>query len=137
MQPVLNLLFDPEADAKDGMTQTQREAIVDLLHYCMYADNLVTISEARFIEAKVRSYSWDPNISREYYLGKSIGAARAALANAEAKKKFLESITRRLETDELRTQAFGLCDKLFRVDGSKPAEEYAVQGEVRQALGLA
>ena len=133
---MLNRLFSRKAGTKDGLTQPQREAIVDLLHYCMFADNLVTLSEAGFIEAIEESYSWDPNISLEYYQGKSIGATRAALANPEARKKFLESINQRLATADVKRKAFDLCEKLFLVDGAKPASEVAAQGEVRAALGL-
>ena len=129
-------LFNSKSEKKDGLTQVQREAIVDLLHYCMYADSLITLTETHFIEAKVESYNWDPKISFEYYQGKSIGAARAALANPETKKKFFESISQRLKTAEIRNQAFELCEKLFLADGAKPASEFAVQGEVRKALGI-
>lgn len=133
---MFNRLFNPKSEKTDGLTQSQREAMVDLLHYCMYADNLVTISEARFIEAKVKAYNWDPKISFEYYQGKSIGAARAALANPETKKKFFESVSQRLGTPAMRSEAFQLCDRLFKADGDKPAGEFAVQGEVRKALGV-
>jgi hypothetical protein len=133
---MLNRLFSHKAGKKDGLTQAQREAIVDVLHYCMYADNFIALSETQFIEAEVESLSWDPQISFEYYQGKSIGAVRAALANAETKKKFFESVNSRLGSGKVRQMAFDLCGKLFTVDGSKPASEFASQGEVRKALGI-
>jgi hypothetical protein len=45
---------------KDGLTQPQREAIVELLTYCMYADNLVMLSEDRLISDRVAKSNWDP-----------------------------------------------------------------------------
>jgi len=133
---MLNRLFTPKADAKDGLSQAQREAIVDVLHYCMYADNFIALNESRFISAKVASYNWDPKISFEYYQNKSIGAVRAALADPKSKEKFFESVKDRLATDELRATAFELCQKLFVSDGSKSAGEFASQGEVRKGLGI-
>lgn len=133
---MLNRLFTSKADAKDGLTQTQREAIVDVLHYCMYADNLIALSESRFIAAKVEAFDWDPKISFDYYQNKSIGAVRTALANPEAKEKFFESVKQRLATSELRKTAFELCQRLFMADGSKSAGEFASQGEVRAGLGI-
>ena len=37
----------------------QREAIVDLLNYCMYADNLVFLAEDRLITDTVAKFNWD------------------------------------------------------------------------------
>jgi hypothetical protein len=133
---MLNRLFSPKADKKDGLTQAQREAIVDMLHYCMYADKFIALSESRFVAAKVESFNWDPKISFEYYQGKSIGAARAALADAKTKERFFESVKQRLATTELRNTAFDLCQKLFVADGGKSADEFAFQGEIRKGLGI-
>ncbi|MBI3884338.1 MAG: hypothetical protein HY302_01200 [Opitutae bacterium] len=133
---MLNRLFSHKADSNDGLSQAQREAIVDLLHYCMYADNFVALSETRFIAAKVESFNWDPKISIEYYQNKSIGAARAALADPKAKERFFQSVSERLGSAKIRAMAFELCQKLFASDGSKPAGEFSTQGEIRKALSI-
>lgn len=133
---MLNRLFSPTKEFNDGLSQPQREAMVDLLHFCMFADNLVALSETKFIAAEVHGFNWAPNISFEYYQGKSIGAVRAALESAEGKQHLLASIAQRLETKEARKQAFALCQKLFLSDGAKATTEFAAQGEVRKALGL-
>jgi hypothetical protein len=41
MPSLIEKLFNKSEAPKDGLTQPRREAIVDLLNYCMYADNLV------------------------------------------------------------------------------------------------
>jgi hypothetical protein len=102
----------------------------------MYADNFIALSESQFIAAKVDSLNWDPKISFEYYQNKSIGAVRAALADSKTKEKFFESVNQRLATVQMRNKAFELCQKLFAVDGSKTAGEFASQGEVRKGLGI-
>ena len=51
---IRKLFHKPEAPQKDGLTQPQREAIVDLLCYCMYADNLIMLAEDRLIADTVR-----------------------------------------------------------------------------------
>jgi hypothetical protein len=133
---MLNRLFTPKTEKNDGLTQVQREAIVDVLHYCMYADNFIALTESRFIAAKVDSFSWDPKISFDYYQGRSIGAARAALANAETKKKFFDSVRQRLPEGDLRKTAFELCMNLFSADGNKSTGEFASQGEIRKELEI-
>lgn len=134
---MFNRLFKPAPQATDGLTQSQREAMVDLLNYCMFADNLVALSESRFIAAKVDALNWDPKISFDYYQGKSIGAARAALDKPESKKSFFASISQRLATAEVRQQAVDLSQRLFVADGTKSDKESALQNEIRQALHLA
>ena len=133
---MFNLLFSHKAEKKDGLTQAQREAIVDVLHYCMYADNFIALSESKFIATKVDSFNWDPKISLEYYMNKSIGAVRKALADPKEKEKFFASVNQRLGTKDLRNTAFDLCQKLFVADGTKSAGEFASQGEIRKGLGI-
>ena len=111
--------------------------MVDLLNYCMFADKLVTLNESHFVAAKVESLDWDPKISYDYYQGKSIGAARAALDNPVVKQSFFDSINQRLATSAFRNQALALCEKLFLADGVKSDSESVVQGEIRQALHIA
>lgn len=129
-------LFSHHPEKNDGLTQPQREAIVDLLHFAMFADNFIALSETEFIEKEIESLNWDPKIDIDYYLGKSIGATRAAIASPEARKRFLASIRGRLATPKNAKVAFDLCEILFLSDGSKPDSEFASQGEIRQALGL-
>src|ERR1043166_8170816 len=45
MPSLIRKLFHKSEAPKDGLTQPQREAIVDLLNYCMYADNSVFLAE--------------------------------------------------------------------------------------------
>lgn len=134
---MFNRLFKSAQEPKDGLSQIQREAIVDLLNYCMFADKVVSLSESRFVAANVEAFNWDPKISFDYYQGKSIGAARAALDKPDSKKGFFESIHQRLSTPELRNRAFNLCQQLFLADGTKSVGESSVQAEIRKALHLA
>jgi uncharacterized tellurite resistance protein B-like protein len=134
---MFNRLFKSAPEPKDGLIQSQREAIVDLLHYCMFADHLVALSESKFVAANVEAMSWDPKISFDYYQGKSIGAARAALDEPESRKGFFDSINLRLTTPELRNRAVGLCEKLFLADGTRSEKESAMLGAIRKALHIA
>ena len=69
-------LFTPTAKPQDGMTQAAREAIVDLLHFGVYVDSHIALAEDAMVEATARTLNWDPNISFDYYEGKSIGEVR-------------------------------------------------------------
>src|SRR5207249_4975315 len=52
--------------------------MVDLLNYCMYADNLVFLAEDRLIADTVARFNWDPKIPFDQFDAKSINNARTA-----------------------------------------------------------
>src|SRR5262252_9184633 len=60
MPSLIRKLFHKSEAPNDGLIQPQREAIVDLLNYCMYADNLVMLAEDRLIADTVAKFNWDP-----------------------------------------------------------------------------
>jgi hypothetical protein len=122
MPSSISRLFQAKPDIKDGLTQPQREAVADLLHYCMYADNHIALVETRIIRDVVGTFTWDPNIAFESFEARSIGAARAAKENAEQRKVFLDSINQRLSSPHSRTLALDVCKQLFVADGLNPKE---------------
>ena len=62
MPSLIRKLFHKSEAPNDGLTQPQREAIVDLLNYCMYADNLVMLAEDRLIADTVAKFNWDSKV---------------------------------------------------------------------------
>jgi uncharacterized tellurite resistance protein B-like protein len=127
-------LFKSSKAQDDGFAQSEREAIVDLLHYCMYADRHIAISEDEMIEKVARTMNWDPNISYEYYEGKSTGAARKALASKESRSEFMKSLHERLKDKTSRSFALKVADDLMKVDGEKKQEEFDALSELKRAL---
>ena len=119
---------------KDGLTQAQREAIVDLLNYCMYADNLVFLAEDRLIADTVAKFNWDPKVPFDQFDARSISNARNARENRAYRDQFLASINRRLGTATVKGQALDLCHELFVADGARSDEEDAVFQNLRKLL---
>ena len=60
MPSLIRKLFHKSEAPNDGLTQPQREAIVDLLNYCMYADNFVFLAEDRLIADTVAKFNLGP-----------------------------------------------------------------------------
>jgi DUF1680 family protein len=110
------------AKKNDGLSQPQREAIVDLLHYCMYADNFVALAEDKFINAVAATLNWDNNISFEVYEGGSIGKARKAKESAGYRDTFYKDVVARLATKEAREMALKLCKDLYNADSMAESE---------------
>jgi len=133
---IRKLFHKSDASAqKDGLTQPQREAMVDLLSYCMYADNLVMLAEDRLITDTVAKFNWDSKLPFDQFAMRSIDNARNARENQGYREKFLASIRDRLDTAAVKGQALDLCQQLFLADGAQSDEESDVLQNLRTLLG--
>jgi hypothetical protein len=98
MPSLIRKLFHKSEAPNDGLTQPQREAIVDLLNYCMYADNLVFLSEDRLITDTVAKFNWDPKVPFDQFDVRSVSNAGDATESQVHRNQFLASIKDRLDT---------------------------------------
>ena len=134
MRSLFRKLFHKAEAPKDGLTQAQREAIVDLLTYCMYADNFVFLAEDRFITETVAKFNWDSKVAFEQFVLRSSDNARNAQASQVYRDRFLGSIRDRLGTADVKGKALRLCQELFVADGSRSDEEEDVFQNLRKLL---
>jgi hypothetical protein len=134
MPSLIRKLFGKREAPKDGLTQPQREAIVDLLCYCMYADNSVMLAEDRLITDTVAKFNWESKVPFDQFAVRSIDSARNARESQVHRDKFLASIRDRLDTAVVKAQALGLCQELFLADGVRSDEEDVVLHNLRQLL---
>ena len=123
MRSLIRKLFHKSEAPKDGLTQPQREAIVDLLNYCMYADNLVFLAENRLIADTVAKFNWDRKVPFDQFDARSVSNARNASESQVYRDQFLASIKDRLDTAAVKGQALDLCQELFLADGVQSYEE--------------
>src|SRR5215472_214585 len=134
MPSLIKKLFHKSEGPRDGLTQPQREAIVDLLNYCMYADNFVFLAEDRFITDTVAKFNWDSKVPFDQFVLRSTDNARNARESQVYREKFLASIRDRLATAAVKGKALDLCQELFVADGSRSQEEDDVFQNLRQLL---
>src|SRR5262249_33996850 len=134
MPRLIRKLFHKSEAPNDGLSQPQREAIVDLLCYCMYADNLIMLAEDRLIADTVAKFNWESKVPFDQFAVRSIDNARNARENQGYKDRFLASIRDRLDTAEAKGKALDLCQELFLADGARSDEEDAVLQNLRQLL---
>jgi uncharacterized tellurite resistance protein B-like protein len=134
MPSLIKKLFRKSEEPRDGLTQPQREAMVDLLNYCMYADNLVMLAEDRLIADTAAKFDWDSKTPFDQFEVRSIDNARNASENPGYREKFLGSIKDRLDTAGVRRRTLELCQELFLADGSRSEEEDAVLQNLQQLL---
>ena len=134
MPSLIRKLFGKPEGPKDGLTQPQREAIIDLLNYCMYADNFVFLAEDRFITDTVAKFNWDSKVPFDQFVLRSTDNARNARESEVYRERFLASIMDRLDTAAVKGQALDLCQELFLADGARSDEEDAVLRNLRKLL---
>jgi hypothetical protein len=134
MPSLIRKLFHKSQAPTDGLIQPQREAIVDLLNYCMYADNLIFLAEDRLIADTVAKFNWDSKVPFDQFDVRSIDNARNAKENEGYKDRFLASIRDRLDTAAVKGQALDLCQELFLADGARSDEEDAVLQNLKKLL---
>ena len=135
MPSLLKKLFRKSEAPNDGLSQPQREAIVDLLNYCMYADNLVMLAEDRLIADTVAKFNWESKTPFDQFDARSVGNARNARESQVYRDQFLASIRDRLDTPAVKGKALDLCQELFLADGARSDEEDAVLQNLRALLG--
>lgn len=135
MGRLLPRIFSPGASPTDGLSQAQREAIVDQLHFCMCADQELLPSKSGEIAHEVSGFNWDPAVDFEAFAEKSKDRARAAVADPGMRKAVLASVAERLATTEMMTRGLELCVNVFKVDGEFAPEERTVFHEIKRAFG--
>lgn len=126
--------FQKKESGKPQLSQQEREAIVDLLHLCLYGDSHIALREGQFMSDLFDVIGWETQSSFGSYEARSISSARAARENPEATKEFLLRAAVRLQSKESRALAIDLCRQLFAADGSTAEKEAALLGEIRAAL---
>ena len=134
MPSLIRKLFGKPEAPKDGLNQPQREAIIDLLNYCMYADNLVMLAEDRLITDTVKKFNWESKVPFDQFVVRSTDNARNARESQVYRDQFLASIRDRLDTGAVKGKALDLCQELFVADGARSDEEAAVLQNLRGLL---
>src|SRR4029453_14250924 len=135
MPSLIKKLFRKSEAPNDGLTQPQREAIVDLLNYCMSADNLVMLAEDRLFADRGAKFIWDPKtVPFDQFDARSTSNARNASESQVYRDQFLASIRDRLDTAAVKGQALDLCQELFLADGAHSEEEDAMLQNLRKLL---
>ncbi len=130
----ITISFRKVEKPKAPLPQKEREAIIDLLHLCLYADSHIALNEGEVVSDLVETIGWDTNLSFTSYESKSIAAARLAKESPDAKKEFLSFAAERLQSNEARSFALEVCKRLFNADGTTADAEAALLAEIRAAL---
>ncbi len=121
----------------DNYSQPQREALLDLLVFCMVADRRIEFSEQDFLKDKTSSFSWESTTSVEDFVKQSRKRADQAHLADDTRAAYAADINHRLQTNELRTDAIALSRSMFVVDSDYAKVEKSSYGVIARAFGWA
>jgi hypothetical protein len=116
------------------MTQTQREALFDLLTLSLCADGHISLTEEALIESAFIAEGWQSDYPKSLFIEKSFVRARAAAAESEV--RMLEYLGARAAvfTDlASQAEAIGVVTNLLARDGLTPEENRFIAA-LHQAL---
>lgn len=131
---VLNLFRRSEQEQPSS--QPQREALIDLLVWTMFADRHVALPEQAFIAEQADGLPWDTTRPVELYIDKAVHRTRQVLGDEEGEAAYLDQIAARLADPELKRAALSACEELIGVDGDRAPAELAHLERVRVKLGV-
>lgn len=114
-----------------GAQQKQREAMIDLLIWTMYADNVLTVPENDRIDEVAEELTADAAMPLRQYVGASIARIRDVLHDQDQAEVFLTDIYHRLGDDDMRRKAYDACNDLAQVDGVIADEETQFLDRIR------
>jgi hypothetical protein len=127
----MKMLLEKLRDA--GLSQTQKEAIVDLCLLGMYVDKKISLAEQDFVDDDASPSDWESGISFSSYLQKVTPQARAA-TDPQKVTAFLENVGERLKSREAKDTAIGELEAIFSTDDLVQSETEFLS-QVKQLLG--
>ncbi len=119
----------------DAWNQTQKEAMIDLCLLGMYLDDLISLAEQDFMETEFMHLKWNSETAFSIYLQRAISKIRLVKADPQKAQDFLQNISERLESNELKIVASSELEKLLAADGVVKLEEDFL-AEVKKVMGL-
>jgi len=135
MMSFFQRLFGAGQNPSDGLTQGQREAIVDLLVFGMYSDRTVSLAEDQLIQRRLEAMDWQSVETIDQYYDRAVTRVRDILdGGAATRQRFLDGVAERLGPMETREKAFSLCRQLFLSDGTESEDEQALEEALRASL---
>lgn len=119
---ILERLFDRETKPRDELSQTEREAIVDLLTLGVYVDGHLSVAEDEAFETLTGKMNWESDQDLSYYVYNATERARHARTDEGAIQEYLGFVGERLTSHTSASHALDLLHSLFSADGSHEKE---------------
>jgi hypothetical protein len=107
----------------DGLSQEEREGLIDLLLLSSYMDNNLSFAEDRVLKKEVEGFQWDSGTAIDLYIDVATNKIRRALADSQKEKELLKSLKVRITSRQGKEKALESMTTLFHSDGEDDKEQ--------------
>ena len=118
------------------MTQRQREALVDLLLFGMFADRNLKVSEDQRILSVIQEIGWQSYQTPDLYFQSAIAKVRDASETREGTRYRLHKISEALGDAETRALALNQLAKFLALDGAVDLDEANFLNAAKTEFGI-
>jgi len=99
------------------MTQTQREATIELLTLAIYTDAHLSLQEDALLESTIATLGWESVFPKQLFIEKAWVAARNAADNADSTAAFVQQRTLLFTTAPSQSTLYSLVHQTLVADG--------------------
>lgn len=104
------------------MTQSQREALLDLLVFAIFTDSHLSLREDAALLAAFDSLGWEAIKPREIFICNSMNRARKAADSDASGAAYIVASASAFTDAESQKSAIDLLQRVFASDGVVPSE---------------
>lgn len=119
-------------ESPNDFPQYEREAVIDLLHLCEYADNVISLREGSVVNQARMRMGWEGRFHD--FEPESIERARDAASDPDRTRAYVDRTASRLRSPQARRLALEYCTRLLSSDGVASDGESTLLGQLRKAL---
>jgi hypothetical protein len=128
------IIGGPPKRKGDRLKQHQREAIIDALLYCLFADDFDDPAERQIMDRSIARMQWESDLAVNDYVQAASARIKLAVKSRDSEKQLLLDIRDRLETKKACFEVMQLCKILLYSDGFFPEKEVRALSELSQVL---
>ena len=119
-----------------GLTDTQKQALMDLLLVGMYTDHNLSSAEDACVQRLLDSFEFSSDYERQQFSDAAFARARQHTVSTEAIRAYVTQLTSRFPKPEERRSIYDTLDNLLTSDGRVTSDESQLLRLVREAFQL-
>jgi hypothetical protein len=135
-QKLMNRFNELLSYFNEPLSQTQREAVVEILLWTMYVDKSVHYRESDQIDEIALELSEDIDLSLQSHIRSSLPKVREIAFDQSKWDNYLATLSTALETEGVRRSAYHLCLDVAESDKDMVAAEEHFLDKVQKAFEL-
>lgn len=104
------------------MTQSEREALFDLLTLSLYADAHISLREEHLVESAFIAEGWASEYPKSLFIDESFARAREMSESDDTMIDYMNERAQAFKTKASQKEVLGVIKNILKSDGETPAE---------------